>query len=343
MKIVARRSSGSLYAVGFGIALSFICRDARAQLGCDDTGSVPNEVLVKFRSADGAQKTAANALVGGQVVKEFSGDPNLFLVRVPEGSNLDAVLATYNGNKSVVEFAEKNRIYCPVDTYPNDPLLGYEWGLIGSAGIGAPRAWDYSVGSFGVSVADNDTGADLGHQDLVGNIGAAVSFIGGSAQDTVGHGTHTAGTIAASGNNGVGVSGVMWNANLLILKICNSQGCYLDAAVSAIDYGIQNGAWLSSNSWGGGGYSQALRDAIARADAAGLLPSALEDLGFNVLETRSVEFLCKCSYDRAVSIVTALGMEEVADMLEKDKVKRKLPEQLRQRLLLGQDMDASGS
>lgn len=55
------------------------------------------------------------------------------------------------------------------------------------------------------------------------------------------------------------------------------------------------------------------------ADAAGLLPSALEDLGFNVLETRSVEFLCKCSYDRAVSIVTALGMEEVADMLEKDK------------------------
>jgi len=55
------------------------------------------------------------------------------------------------------------------------------------------------------------------------------------------------------------------------------------------------------------------------ADAAGLLPSALEDLGFNVLETRPVEFLCKCSYDRAVSIVTALGTEEVADMLEKDK------------------------
>ncbi|QQS44914.1 MAG: Hsp33 family molecular chaperone HslO [Acidobacteriota bacterium] len=55
------------------------------------------------------------------------------------------------------------------------------------------------------------------------------------------------------------------------------------------------------------------------ADAEGLLQAALGEIGFNVLETHSIEFRCKCSYERAVSIVTALGQEEVADMLEKDK------------------------
>ncbi len=55
------------------------------------------------------------------------------------------------------------------------------------------------------------------------------------------------------------------------------------------------------------------------ADAEGLLQAALGEIGFDVLETHSIEFRCKCSYERAISIVTALGQEEVADMLEKDR------------------------
>ncbi|HEX5081584.1 MAG TPA: Hsp33 family molecular chaperone HslO [Blastocatellia bacterium] len=55
------------------------------------------------------------------------------------------------------------------------------------------------------------------------------------------------------------------------------------------------------------------------ADAAEMLRLALGNIRFNTLETRPVEFLCKCSYERVVSIVTALGREEIEDMLEKDK------------------------
>jgi len=55
------------------------------------------------------------------------------------------------------------------------------------------------------------------------------------------------------------------------------------------------------------------------SDATGLLQVALGEIGFDVLETHSIEFRCKCSYERAVSIVAALGSEEVADMLDKDK------------------------
>ena len=57
----------------------------------------------------------------------------------------------------------------------------------------------------------------------------------------------------------------------------------------------------------------------AGADAAGMLRQALGDFHFDTLETRSVEFKCKCSFERAVNIVTALGPEEVKDMLAKDK------------------------
>ena len=55
------------------------------------------------------------------------------------------------------------------------------------------------------------------------------------------------------------------------------------------------------------------------ADARGILQAALGDLAFEVLEEQAVEFHCKCSYERAVSIVTALGREEVEDMLIKDQ------------------------
>ncbi len=55
------------------------------------------------------------------------------------------------------------------------------------------------------------------------------------------------------------------------------------------------------------------------ADARGMLQTVLGDITFDVLETHLVEFRCKCSYERAVNIVNALGDDEVKDMLEKDK------------------------
>lgn len=55
------------------------------------------------------------------------------------------------------------------------------------------------------------------------------------------------------------------------------------------------------------------------ADASEMLRLALKGLSFDTLESRPVEFRCKCSYERVVRIVTALGREEVEDMIEKDK------------------------
>ena len=90
------------------------------------------------------------------------------------------------------------------------------------------------------------------------------------------HGTHVAGTIGAVGGNGKGVAGVCWNVKLLSAKFLGSRGGTTANAIKAVDYfttlktkGVNIVA--TNNSWGGGGFSQALMDAIVRANTAGVL------------------------------------------------------------------------
>ena len=91
------------------------------------------------------------------------------------------------------------------------------------------------------------------------------------------HGTHVAGTIAASGGNARGVVGVNWNATIISTKFLGPGGGYVSDAIGAIDYYVdlkqRHGLNIVAlnNSWGGGGYSQALHDAILRAAKAGIL------------------------------------------------------------------------
>ncbi|MDI6775425.1 MAG: S8 family serine peptidase, partial [Verrucomicrobiota bacterium] len=91
----------------------------------------------------------------------------------------------------------------------------------------------------------------------------------GDPMDDHGHGTHCAGTIGAVGNNGIGVAGVCWNARIMALKFLGSGGSGSTAdAISAVEYATLMKARLTSNSWGGGGFSQGLKDAIDAAGAA---------------------------------------------------------------------------
>ena len=177
----------------------------------------------------------------------------------------------------------------------------------GSAGskdadIDAPEAWDVTTGSQSTVVAVIDEGVDVNHPDLRNNIwqnpgetpgnnidddkNGYVDDINGwdFANDDASvydpdpitgqgdeHGTHVAGTIAAQGNNSLGVSGVNWNARIMPLKFLGKNGGSTLDAVEAINYAIKKGVKISNNSWGGGGYNQALYDAIKRADSAGHL------------------------------------------------------------------------
>ena len=86
--------------------------------------------------------------------------------------------------------------------------------------------------------------------------------------DYNGHGTHVAGTIAAVGNNGLSVTGVCWTTKIMPLRGLNADGSgWTSDFISAIEYANAKGAHVINNSWGGGSYSQALKNAIDASSA----------------------------------------------------------------------------
>src|SRR5207248_9242037 len=85
------------------------------------------------------------------------------------------------------------------------------------------------------------------------------------------HGTHVAGTIGAAGDNRVGISGVNWKVALMALSAIGTRGGRSDDLARAIDYAVDHGPRVVNASWGGGGQSQAIAKAVARAGERGVL------------------------------------------------------------------------
>jgi subtilisin family serine protease len=174
------------------------------------------------------------------------------------------------------------------------------------ADISATLAWDVSTGSRANVATVVDTGIDYTHPDLAGNVWSAPTAftvtIGGRSitcpagshgfnainstcnpLDDNDHGTHVSGTIGAVGNNGIGVAGVNWVASIMGSKFLDASGSGTTAnAINAIEFAVQAKAAFGgaagsanvrvlSNSWGGGGFSQALLDEINRANASDML------------------------------------------------------------------------
>jgi subtilisin family serine protease len=301
---------------------------------------VPGRLLVKFQpGVDSTLRDAIHGRFGGRVIQDFRLDADLQLIAFPDGVDVAALLDRYAG-LAEVKYAEPDFIY-HTQVLPNDSRFGELWGMhnTGQSGglvdfdIDAPEGWDINTDASQIVIGSIDTGVDFSHEDLAANAWQNPGEIPGNgqdddnngyvddvdgwdflsndpiAQDDNNHGSHTMGTAAAVGNNGVGVAGVAWSAKIMRLKICNSFGsCNLSAAVAATDYATENGARLTSNSWGGGSYSQAMKDAIDRANAAGVLYVAAA--GNNGRDTDPSPFYPAC-YDSpnvlSVANVTRFG------------------------------------
>src|SRR5206468_3011118 len=243
----------------------------------------------------------------------FVGSGRVWRAR-SRSKNVAALIAILSARREV-QYVEPNYIVYTTRE-PNDPRFPELWGLrnIGQtingtpgtpgADIGAPAAWDLALGSRNTVVGVVDTGIDYAHPDLAANAWSAPTSysvtIGGQtitcAAGTHGfnavnkgcdpfddhfHGTHVAGTIGAAGNNGIGVAGINWFANIMGLKFLTASGSGSTSdAINAIEFAIQAKAAFSggganvrvlSNSWAGGGFSQALLDEITRANQNDIL------------------------------------------------------------------------
>ncbi len=208
------------------------------------------------------------------------------------GESMDQVLAAYRSRPDV-EYAEPNPIIS-LCAAPNDWQYTNQWAL---QKVRAPDAWDTCRGSSEVVVAVIDTGVDCGHPDLQSNLwtntteqngrpgfdddnngylddihGYNFMYHNSDANDEHGHGTHCAGIIAAVGNNRTDIAGVCWSARIMPLKVFGTDGDGTVAdAIPAIYYAVANGADVISCSWGGPKISNALRDAVAYAQAQGVV------------------------------------------------------------------------
>ncbi|GIM28774.1 hypothetical protein CPJCM30710_14400 [Clostridium polyendosporum] len=247
------------------------------------------------------------------------GFTNAKLVKLNTNKTPEEVAKLLAKHSALIEYAEPNYIIYASDISPSwvptDPYYQNLWGLrnvgqtiggqTGIAGIdlNAQVAWDTTRGSSSVVVAVIDTGVDYNHPDLKNNMWVNTKEIAGNGKDDDGngyiddvrgwnfywynnnpyddhgHGTHVAGTIAAS-TNSTGVIGVAPNVKIMPLKFLGSDGSgYTSDAVLAVDYARKMNVKISNNSWGGGGYSQALYDSIKNSGS--LFVAAAGNSGIN--------------------------------------------------------------
>ncbi len=277
--------------------------------------ALSNRVIVQWADgSDHAERVEARADAGVTYSAEL-GDPSFQLVETVPGESAAAAARTLEEDPAVV-LAEPDFLR-RVEAVPNDPLFAQEWGLqntgqaLNGLAAGKPGndinvlpAWERTVGSPNVVVADIDTGyradsPDLGPVewtnpgeiannnvdddgngykddvhgwDFVGENSAAPTE-DDNPEDTNlisgGHGVHTAGTIGAAGNNGVGITGVAQNVRIMPLRVCtnepaiNETRCPSSAIIAAINYAGKNGADVANMSLGGTTYSQAEVNAFA--------------------------------------------------------------------------------
>lgn len=254
--------------------------------------------VVQDFSSDGLTGMQVVQVKGGtvaQAVQDYNNNPNVlyaepdYLISLPPEQS-EHVAATTD------DFA------IAATRTPNDPEFSLLWGLqntgqapfYGKSGadIKATTAWSKTTGSSSTIIAVIDTGVYYTHPDLAANIWRNPGEIAGNGidddrngyiddvygwnfvsknnnpTDDNGHGTHCAGTIAAVGNNNIGVTGVAWNAKIMPLKFLTATGNgYVSDAISAVLYANRMGAHVISNSWGGTQYTQALKDAIDASPA----------------------------------------------------------------------------
>lgn len=257
-------------------------------------------IIVKYSPVNGAMLKLNNILSENSLKIERTL-PKLNLNVLSAKSKSDSEIAdtiNYLNSLPNVIYAEPDYLV-RTTAIPNDALFTQQWavnneGQTGGsfdADIDAVEAWGHSADGSNVVVAVIDTGVNYNHEDLANNMWVNADEIPGNGIDDDAngfiddihgfdfvnndgdpiddhdHGTHCAGIIGAEGNNGVGIAGAVHNAQIMAVKFLSAfGGGNTSDAIESVIYAVDNGADILSNSWGGGGFSQALMDAITYAN-----------------------------------------------------------------------------
>jgi subtilisin family serine protease len=212
----------------------------------------------------------------GQAVVMVDLDLDFIVVEV---GDLAAFTDQANQDPAVKYLEWDNPFYATLDFVPNDPKYS-DAGHWGSKKIGAETAWDKTKGATSVKVAMIDSGLYKGHEEFSGQsrVLQGWDFVSedNNPQDTSGcswHGTHTTGTAGATINNNKGIAGMSQHSILPIRAFYSAWfGCTATTTdlEQSLKYAGDQGAHISSNSWGGGS-STTLNNAIQYAHDKGTI------------------------------------------------------------------------
>ncbi|AWT36714.1 hypothetical protein GCM10008956_38110 [Deinococcus arenae] len=269
---------------------------------------VDGELLVQLKGGLSSQALTSLSALGVQSVETLStvNGAALLRARITDGQGVLAKAKQLQAS-GLVRFAEPNWTYqtqaLPTDSYYTNGTL---WGMKGNFGSGAETAWAAGhTGSDNVYVGIIDEGYQFDHPDLKGNAwlnpfdpvdgkdndgngyiddtrgwdfanNDNTVYDGGTRGSLDAHGTHVAGTIGGTANDG-GVVGVNHNVTFISGKFLGRRGGNSADAIKAVNYFVdlksRHGLNIVAlnNSWGGGGFSQALLDAIVVAAKANIL------------------------------------------------------------------------
>jgi subtilisin family serine protease len=300
--------------------------------------AVPGELLVQFEGGV-SEEARANARASGNVsLKRRTRIRGLQLVKTKGNESVSEAIARLEADPRV-RFAEPNSIVRPEAT-PSDALFGTLWGLhnfgqpvngassTADADIDAPEAWDIETGDPSTVVAVADTGIAYEHPELSPRLWTNPGEIRGDGQDNDGnghvddvhgldtidhdsdprdlgrHGTHVAGTIAAAGNDGTGITGVAWNARIMPVRVLGTAGGTVESLVDGFDYAGDMGADVVNASLSGGGTPQAVTDVVNAHPDVLFVVAASNDASNNDVSARypcngsSANLICVAATDQ---------------------------------------------
>jgi hypothetical protein len=247
-----------------------------------------------FPAAKGSQQNRKILLNGS--AKKLPDLSTIYKLKVSADTDILKLVEEFKNNPNV-EYAQPNYCYDYFDIIPNDPDFTFQWAL---TKIQATNAWETEKGDSAVIVSILDSGVDLNHPDLMGNIwrnedeipnngidddknglvddvnGWDFAYWDNEPNDDIGHGTNIAGIIGAITNNDLGIAGLTWGCKIMPVKISQ---CEIDGSPRLTDvwiaqglyYSSENGAQIINMSFGFNEESSFLRDGVDYAYAKGCI------------------------------------------------------------------------
>ncbi len=305
-------------------------------------GSVLFAPVFPFSDHDDAREQALSDSVGAQKSESLSAseeslpDENRYIVRFSDDVSLSDVKKALNGipyrllaesksrlfavapenndffekNSDIIDYAEPDYVR-GTQAVVNDPVsfTAYE-------NMGVFGAWDIAKGKSDVIVAVLDTGVDRAHEDLAGvSILAgydAVGRVSGVNSDSAGHGTAVIGLIAATADNGIGISGIAHGVSILPVKVSSSSTTiYSSDLISGIRFAADAGAKVINMSVGGYSSSYAEQEAVDYAVSKGCILVSASGNGGKLSYADQKSY--PASYDGVISVASCNDSGERSD------------------------------